>query len=134
MLLRPLLVRRGSSAIAILAIVVASTAATAMLTLFTDVQAKLRALRGSDNIIVTANASDSLPPDALQKVESQLGTSGNAAPFGYLIARVGDQSVVVAGIDVEAHEESRSVLACECMAGAGHRIARRASFKTVWKG
>src|SRR6476660_9957105 len=102
MLLRPLLVRRGSSAIAILAIVVASTAATAMLTLFTYVQVKLRGEFRSygANIIVTAKPGDSLPPDALQRIENQLGTSGSAAPFGYLIARVGDQSVVVVGIDV----------------------------------
>src|SRR4051812_11131597 len=102
MLLRPLLVRRGSSAIAILAIVVAATAATAMLTLFTDVQAKLRGEFRSygANLIVTAKTGF-LPTDALQTVESALGASGNAAPFGYLIARVGGQSVVVVGIDGE---------------------------------
>ncbi len=103
MLLRPLLVRGGSSAIAMLAIVVAATAATAMLTLFTDVQAKLRGeFRGyGANILVTSKSDASLPPDALQKVESQLGISGNAAPFGYLIAQAGDRSVVVVGIDVD---------------------------------
>lgn len=102
-LLRPLIVRRGSSAIAVLAIVVATTAATAMLTLFTDVQAKLRGEFRSygANLIVTAKSGDALPPDALQKVEGQLGSSGNAAPFGYVVARVDGQSVVVAGLDVE---------------------------------
>ena len=103
MLLRPLIVRRGSSAIAVLAIVVATTAATAMLTLFTDVQAKLRGEFRSygANIIVAARSGDALPPDALQKVESQIGNSGSAAPFGYAVARVDGQSVVVAGLDVE---------------------------------
>src|SRR3954462_695160 len=101
MLLRPLLVRRGSSAIAILAIVVAATAATAMLTLFTDVQAKLRGEFRSygANLIVTAKSGNTLPADALQRVEGQLGNSGSAAPFGYVVARIDGQSVVVGGLD-----------------------------------
>jgi putative ABC transport system permease protein len=103
MMLRPLMVRRGSSAIAVLAIVVAATAATAMLTLFSDVQAKLRGEFRSygANVIVTAKTGDSLPPDILQKVEKQIGSSGNAAPFGYVVARIDGQAVVVAGLDVE---------------------------------
>jgi putative ABC transport system permease protein len=103
MLLRPLIVRRGSSAIAILGIVVAATAATAMLTLFADVQSKLRGeFRGyGANLIVTARSGDALPSDALQKVESHIGTSGNAAPFGYVVARINDQAVVVGGLDVD---------------------------------
>lgn len=103
MLLRPLIVRRGSSAIAVLAIVVATTAATAMLTLFSDVQAKLRGEFRSygANLIVTAKSGEALPADALQKIEDQLGRSANAAPFGYVVARIGGQSVVVGGLDVE---------------------------------
>jgi putative ABC transport system permease protein len=103
MLLRPLIVRRGSSAIAVLAIVVAATAATAMLTLFADVQAKLRGefRNYGANLIVTARSGETLPLDALQKIESQLHGSASAAPFGYVVARVEGQSVVVAGIDVE---------------------------------
>jgi len=102
-LLRPLIVRRGSSAIAVLAIVVATTVATAMLTLFTDVQAKLRGEFRSygANLIVTSKTGDTLPPNALQSVESQIGNSGIAAPFGYAVARVDGRSVVVAGLDVE---------------------------------
>src|SRR5205823_5787117 len=102
MLFRPLIVRRGSSAIAVLAILVAATAATAMLTLFTDVQAKLRGEFRSygANIIVTAKAGDSLPIDTLQKIESQIGNSGSAAPFGYIVARINGESVVVSGLDV----------------------------------
>src|SRR4051812_4743170 len=103
MLLRPLIVRRGSSAIAILAVVVAATAATAMLTLFTDVQAKLRGEFRSygANLVVNASSGESIPADALQKIDAQVGSSGSAAPFGYVIARLNRQSVVVAGIDVE---------------------------------
>src|SRR3954463_9232805 len=102
MLLRPLIVRRGSSAIVVLAIVVAATAATAMLTLFTDVQAKLRGEFRSygANIIVTPKSRDSLPVDTLRKIESEIGNSGNAAPFGYVVAKINGQSVVVVGIDV----------------------------------
>src|SRR4051812_49805554 len=89
MLLRPLIVRRGSSAIAVLAVVVAATAATAMLTLFTDVQAKLRGdFRGyGANLIITSKADATLPADALHKVDAQLGASESAAPFGYVIAK-----------------------------------------------
>jgi putative ABC transport system permease protein len=103
MLLRPLIVRRGSSAIAVLAIVVAATAATAMLTLFSDVQAKLRGdFRGyGANVIITPKPSTSLSTDVLQKVDQQLGKNEVAAPFGYVIAKADGQAVVVGGLDVE---------------------------------
>jgi putative ABC transport system permease protein len=103
MLFRPLIVRRGSSAIAVLAIVVAVTAATAMLTLFTDVQAKLRGEFRSygANILVTARSGDSLPPATLQTIEGQLGNAGIAAPLGYVVAKINGDSVVVAGLDVD---------------------------------
>jgi putative ABC transport system permease protein len=103
MLLRPLIVRRGSSAIAVLAIIVAATAATAMLTLFTDVQSKLRGdFRGyGANLLVTSKQGDTLPPDALQKVEQELRGNEVAAPFGYVIAKANGQAVVVGGLDVE---------------------------------
>src|SRR4051812_15006205 len=102
-LLRPLIVRRGSSAIAVLAVVVAATAATAMLTLFTDVQAKLRGdFRGyGANLIITSKADATLPADALHKVDAQLGASESAAPFGYVIAKANGQAVVVGGLDVQ---------------------------------
>src|SRR5438094_7616506 len=102
MLLRPLVVRRGSSAIAVLAIVVAATAATAMLTLFADVQAKLRGefRNYGANIIVTAKSGDSLTADALPRVDSQIGNSGSAAPFGYIVAKINGESVVIGGLDV----------------------------------
>src|SRR3954453_5285938 len=102
MLLRPLLVRRGSSAIAILAIVVAATAATALLTLFSDVQTKLRGEFRSygANLILTERPGEHLPANALQIVESQLGGSGNAAPFGYVVARVNGYAIVVGGLNI----------------------------------
>jgi putative ABC transport system permease protein len=102
-LLRPLIVRRGSSAIAVLAIVVAATAATAMLTLFTDMQAKLRGdFRGyGANLIVTPKAGGTLPSDTLQKVETELRENEVAAPFGYVIAKADGQAVVIGGLDAE---------------------------------
>ena len=103
MLFRPLIVRRGSSAIAILAIVVAATAATAMLTLFADVQAKLRGEFRSygANLILTPRSGEALPPDALQIVDTHIGASANAAAFGYVVARLNGQAVVVGGLDVD---------------------------------
>ena len=102
MLLRPLIVRRGSSAIAVLAIMVAATAATAMLNLFTDMQVKLRGdFRGyGANLIVTPTTGTTLASDALQKVEAQLRENEVAAPFGYVIAKADGQAVVIAGLDV----------------------------------
>jgi putative ABC transport system permease protein len=103
MLLRPLIVRRGSSAIAVLAIVVAATAATAMLTLFTDVQSKLRGdFRGyGANLLLTAKPGTMLPPDALQRVEKELRGNEAAAPFGYAIAKANGPAIVVGGMDIE---------------------------------
>ena len=84
MLLRPLLVRRGSSAIAILAVVVASTAATAMLTLFSDVQAKLRGEFRSygANIIVTANPAARCRPTRCKGSKASLAPSGTPLHSG----------------------------------------------------
>src|SRR5262249_12946159 len=78
-------------------------AATAMLTLFSDAQAKLRGeFRGyGANLLVTARSGETLPADALKKVDSQLQGNEVAAPFGYAIARVNGQAVVVGGLDVE---------------------------------
>jgi putative ABC transport system permease protein len=96
-------VRRGSSAIAVLAIVVAATAATAMLTLFTDVQSKLRGdFRGyGANLLLTAKAGTPLPPDALQRVEKELRENEVAAPFGYVIGKANGHAIVIGGLDPE---------------------------------
>lgn len=102
LLLRATLVRRGRALTALLAIVVASGATAAMLNLYVDVQAKLqREFRGyGANLVVVAPAGQTLPADALDKVDAVLAGRGTAAPFAYVIARTSAGTpVVAAGTD-----------------------------------
>jgi putative ABC transport system permease protein len=105
MLRRGVVVRRGRALTALLAVVVAATVSTAMLTLFVDVEAKLRHEFRSygANVVVVAKDGSSLPPDALAKADSILAGRGIAVPFAYAIAHqaTGDEApVVVAGTDM----------------------------------
>jgi len=114
MLIRAAMLRRGRAASALLAMVVAAAVATAMMNLYVDVQAKLRNEFRSygANVIVVAKSGEasaaqpaattapSLPPDAISKIESALGSKTLAVPFAYAVARTTDgQSVVVVGTD-----------------------------------
>jgi putative ABC transport system permease protein len=104
MLVRAAVLRRGRALSALLAVIVAAAAATAMLNLYVDVQAKLqREFRNyGANVIVLAKEGDKLPDDTLQSVEAVLAGRGIAVPFGYVVARTSDgQSVVVAGTNFE---------------------------------
>jgi putative ABC transport system permease protein len=104
MLVRAAVQQRGRAGSALLATVVAAAVATAMLTLYTDVQAKLRTefRRYGANVVVVGREGAALPPDALSHVESALGTRGIAVPFAYIVARTDDgRSVVVAGTDLD---------------------------------
>jgi putative ABC transport system permease protein len=102
MLLRAAVLRRGRAASALLAMIVAAAVATTMMNLYVDVQAKLRTefRNYGANVIIVARDSQSLPADALAKVESVLGAKTLAVPFSYAVARTHDgQSVVVVGTD-----------------------------------
>lgn len=104
MLWRAAILRKGRAATALLAMVVGAAVATTVLNLFIDVQAKLRAefRKYGANIVVVAKDGETLPPDALGRVESILAGRGSAVPFGYVVARNSDgQSVVVSGTDFE---------------------------------
>jgi putative ABC transport system permease protein len=104
MLVRAAVLRRGRAASALFAMVVAAAAATAMLNLYVDVQAKLRRefRNYGANIIVVTKDRASLPPNALARVDSVLGGRGIAAPFGLVVARTNDgQAIVVAGADFD---------------------------------
>ncbi len=103
MLVRAAVVRRGRAGSALLATAVAAAVATTMLTLYTDVQVKLRKEFRSygANVLVVGREGATLPPDAMRQVESALGTRGIAVPFAYIVARTeGGQSVVVAATDL----------------------------------
>ena len=104
MLIRAAVLRRGRAASALLAMIVASAVATAMLNLYTDVQAKLRKefRNYGANIVVIGRDGASLPGSALVETESALGGRGIAVPFAYVVARTSDgQSIVVAGTDFD---------------------------------
>ena len=102
MLLRSIVRGRGRTLAALLAITVAAAAATAMLNLFVDVQAKLHTefRNYGANVIIVAKDGESLPTNALSKVESTIGGRGLAVPFAYVVARTASgRAVVVAGTD-----------------------------------
>ena len=104
MLVRAAVLRRRRAASALLAMIVAAAVATAMMNLYVDVQAKLRTefRNYGANVVIVAKDGQSLPADALAKVESVLGAKSKtlAVPFAYAVARTHDgQSVVVVGTD-----------------------------------
>ncbi|MGA3090971.1 MAG: ABC transporter permease [Terriglobales bacterium] len=102
MLLRAAVLRRRRAASALLAMIVAAAVATAMMNLYVDVQAKLRTefRNYGANLVVVAKENQTLPPDALTRVESVLGAKTLAVPFSYAVARTKTgQSVVVVGTD-----------------------------------
>jgi putative ABC transport system permease protein len=108
MLVRAAILRRGRATSALFAVVVAAAVATAMLTLFVDVQAKLqREFRNyGANIILTSRDGASLPADTLLRVESTLAGRGLVAPFAMVVARTSDgQPIVVAGTDFDRLRE-----------------------------
>ncbi|HET7205352.1 MAG TPA: ABC transporter permease [Terriglobales bacterium] len=105
MLVRAAVLRRGRALSALLAMVVAAAVATAMLNLYTDVQAKLRKefRNYGANIVVVGKNGLALPSGSLQKVENALAGRGIAVPFAYVVARTANgQSVVVGGTDLES--------------------------------
>jgi putative ABC transport system permease protein len=111
MLVRAAVLRRGRVASALLAMVVAAVVATAMLTLYVDVQAKLRRefRKYGANVVVVARDGQGLPGDTLSTAGSVLGGSGIAVPFAYAVARTLDgHSVVVAGTDLEQVQKMNS--------------------------
>src|SRR5882762_2442440 len=104
MLLRAAVLRRRRAAAALLAMIVAAAVATAMMNLYVDVQAKLRTefRNYGANVVIVGRDGQSLPADALAKVESATSTGAKtlAVPFSYAVARTKDgQSVVVVGTD-----------------------------------
>jgi len=102
MLLRAAVLRRRRAASALLAMIVAAAVATAMMNLYVDVQAKLRTefRNYGANVVIVAKEGQSLPADALAKIESVVGAKTMAVPFSYAVARTKDgQSVVVVGTD-----------------------------------
>ncbi len=105
LLRRSLVHRRARSLSALVALTVSAAVATALLTLYADLDAKLHKEFRSfgANIVVTAPQNGTLPPDALSRVQQAAGADSLAAPFAYAVATTDrGTSVVVAGTDLAA--------------------------------
>src|SRR5271168_4174673 len=77
MLIRAATLRRGRAITALIAMIVAAAVATAILNLYVDVQAKLRKefRNYGANVVIAAKDGQTLPADALTKIESALGSN-----------------------------------------------------------
>jgi putative ABC transport system permease protein len=105
MLRRSLIHRRARSISALIAMTVSAGVATALLTLYADLDAKLHKEFRSfgANIVITAPASAPLRPDALARVQDIAGKDALAAQFAYAVATTDTGTpVVVAGTDFAA--------------------------------
>ncbi len=105
MLRRSLVHRRARSVSALIAMTVSAGVATALLTLYADLDAKLHKEFRSfgANIVITAAANAPLPPDAFVRVQQAAGTDALAAEFAYAVATTDTGTpVVAAGTDFAA--------------------------------
>jgi len=105
MLRRSLVHRRSRSFSALVALTVSAAVATALLTLYADLDAKLHKEFRSfgANVVVTAPAGKALPADVMARVKEAAGADSIAAEFGYAVATTDrGTSVVVAGTDFDA--------------------------------
>jgi putative ABC transport system permease protein len=102
---RSLIHRRARSLSTLVALTVSAGVATALLTLYADLDAKLHHEFRSfgANIVVTAPASAQLPANALTQVQQAAGPDALIAPFAYAVATTDRRTpVVVAGTDFAA--------------------------------
>jgi putative ABC transport system permease protein len=105
MLRRSLVHRRARSVSALVAMTVSAGVATALLTLYADLDAKLHKEFRSfgANIVITASANAPLGADALARVQQAAGADALAAEFAYAVATTDTGTpVVVAGTDFAA--------------------------------
>lgn len=98
LLLRSLTFNRGRTAAELAALIVSAAAATALLTLYLSIDAKLhhefRAFGA--NIIVTAKSgAEPLPVDALVRVRQTIPSGTLAVPYAYAIAQTSAGSSIV---------------------------------------
>jgi putative ABC transport system permease protein len=104
LLLRSLTFNRGRTAAELAALIVSAAAATALLTLYLSIDAKLhREFRAfGANIIVTAKSSaQPLPADALSRVRHTLSGGALAVPYAYAVAQTSSgSSIVVVGTEL----------------------------------
>jgi putative ABC transport system permease protein len=111
MMRRSLMHRKARSVSALIAMTVSAGVATALLTLYTDLDAKLHKEFRSfgANIVLTAPSNTTLPSDAISRVRQIAGSDASAAEFAYAIATTSTGTpVVVAGTDLAAAKHLNS--------------------------
>ena len=104
MLRRSLVHRRARSVSALVAMTVSAGVATALLTLYADLDAKLHKEFRSfgANIVINAPEGKSLSDQDMRGIQAQVNRHGLAVPFSYAVAHTDSgQAVVVAGTDLE---------------------------------
>jgi putative ABC transport system permease protein len=128
---RAMLERRQRVSLALAALTVAAALVTALLTLYSDIEGKLRQQfrgYGANLMVSPAGSRETLPLEALTEVEKH----GLAAPFLYSAQAVNQELLVVAGVDFARLEAlagywqvdgRRRPEAGECLVGA--RVAER---------
>ena len=107
MLRRSLVHRRARSLSALVALTVSAAIATALLTLYADLNTKLHKEFRSfgANVVLTSPASSPLQPDTLAEIQHTAGSDALIAPFAYAVASTDRGTpVVVAGTDFAAVE------------------------------
>jgi putative ABC transport system permease protein len=105
LLRRSLIHRRARSLSALVALTVSAGVATALLTLYADLDAKLHHEFRSfgANIVITAPTTSALPANALVQVKAAAGNDALEAAFGYAVATTDRGTpVVVSGTDFAA--------------------------------
>jgi putative ABC transport system permease protein len=119
--------RRRRLFLAFSGLAVAATLATTLLSVYSDIERKMRREfrgYGANLVIAPASNAQTVPLRAVAEAE-RLGAV--AAPFIYFVGRVGDERVVVAGVDFERAAPltnywqvtgARTAGSAECLAGA----------------
>jgi putative ABC transport system permease protein len=122
MLRRSIAHRRARSLSALVALTVSAGVATALLTLYADLDAKLHhEFRNfGANVVVTGAAGASLPSDAVARVQTAAGADATVAGFGYAVATTDrGTEVVVAGTDFSAIKRLDSWWSVDAWPAAG---------------
>jgi putative ABC transport system permease protein len=126
--LRAVNFRKRQLALAFSALAVAATLATALFSVYSDVERKMRVeFRGfgANMVVAPAAMAGTVPLAAVAEAERR---GAQAAPFIYTVARLDAEPVVVAGTDLRRAapltgywhvEGSRTAARGECLIGAG---------------
>src|SRR5438045_167063 len=88
LLMRAATVRRGRTLTAFLALAIAAAVATALLSLYVDLESKLTSefRKFGANVVVVGNDGQSLSPETIAKIRSVLPSGAIAVPFVYAVA------------------------------------------------